>query len=201
MDSSTGTGSCTDAADDLVGVVGENLRRLRTKRGLSLDRLAKASGVSRAMLGQIELGRSAPTINLLWKIAKSLDLPFSALIADTPTAKPTLLRRSGAKILLSPDGHFSSRALFPYDGPRRVEFYELRLSAHSEAASDPHPAGTTENLVVNRGLLDVRLGLETCRLERGDAFLFEADQPHTYANPGPEEGLYYLVMTYIDDIG
>ena len=33
------------------------------------------------MLGQIELGRSAPTINLLWKVARALDVTFSALIA------------------------------------------------------------------------------------------------------------------------
>ena len=62
-------------------VVGANLRRLRNQRGLSLERLAQISGVSRAMLGQIELGQSAPTINVLWKIASALEVPFSALIS------------------------------------------------------------------------------------------------------------------------
>lgn len=52
---------------DLSPLVGNNLRRLRTCRGHSLERLAKLSGVSRAMLGQIELGRSVPTITLLWR--------------------------------------------------------------------------------------------------------------------------------------
>ncbi len=51
---------------DLAPVVGANLRRLRVKRALSLEKLSKLSGVSRAMLGQIELGQSAPTINVLW---------------------------------------------------------------------------------------------------------------------------------------
>ncbi|MEP7126331.1 MAG: helix-turn-helix transcriptional regulator, partial [Byssovorax sp.] len=55
-----------EASSDLTPVVGANLRRLRAKRGLSLERLARASGVSRAMLGQIELGQSTPTINVLW---------------------------------------------------------------------------------------------------------------------------------------
>jgi mannose-6-phosphate isomerase-like protein (cupin superfamily) len=49
---------------DLAPVVGANLRRLRTDRGLSLEKLAQLSGVSRAMLGQIELAQSAPTINV-----------------------------------------------------------------------------------------------------------------------------------------
>ena len=68
-------------ATDLAPVVGANLRRLRTRRGLSLERLAQISGVSRAMLGQIELGQSAPTINVLWKIARALEVTFSALIS------------------------------------------------------------------------------------------------------------------------
>lgn len=187
--------------DGLVGAIGENLRRVRTRRGLSLDRLAKASGVSRAMLGQIELGRSAPTINVLWKIAKSLDLPFSALIAQSPASGVTVLQRCDAKILLSQDGRFSSRALFPYDGPRKVEFYELRLGAHAEAASEAHAPGTTENLVVTQGLLELEVGGRTHRLQRGDAIVFDADAPHRYRNPGPEDALYYLVMTYTDSVG
>ena len=57
----------TEPSTDLAPVVGKNLKRLRTERGLSLERLAQSSGVSRAMLGQVELGQSAPTINVLWK--------------------------------------------------------------------------------------------------------------------------------------
>jgi transcriptional regulator with XRE-family HTH domain len=110
------TGADAGPPVNLVGIVGENLRRLRTRRGLSLERLAKACGVSRAMLGQIELGRSAPTINVLWKIARSLDLPFAALISEPPAGgSAVVMRRTEAKVLLSQDGRFSSRALFPFD--------------------------------------------------------------------------------------
>ena len=75
--------SVHDETDELASRVGNNLRRLRTKRGHSLERLAKLSGVSRAMLGQIELGRSVPTIALLWKVARALEVPFSALTSDS----------------------------------------------------------------------------------------------------------------------
>lgn len=39
---------------DVPAIVGSNLRRLRKAQGFSLERLAELSGVSRAMLGQIE---------------------------------------------------------------------------------------------------------------------------------------------------
>src|SRR4249920_3621734 len=119
----------TAEATDLAPVVGTNLRRLRTRRGLSLERLAQISGVSRAMLGQIELGQSAPTINVLWKIARALEVTFSALISTRTQSGALVLRSGESKILTSKDRSFSSRALFPFDEPRRVEFYELRLAA------------------------------------------------------------------------
>ena len=186
---------------DLAPVVGTNLRRLRTRRGLSLERLAQISGVSRAMLGQIELGQSAPTINVLWKIARALEVTFSALISARTQSGALVLRSSESKILTSKDRSFSSRALFPFDEPRRVEFYELRLAAASVEDADAHPPGTSENLVVTAGALEIDVAGDTHRLEAGDSILFEADTPHAYRNPGRVETVMYLVMTYAEEIG
>lgn len=201
--STAGTGGeADDTSPDLAPVVGANLRRLRSERGLSLEGLAKLSGVSRAMLGQIELGHSAPTINVLWKIARALDLPFSALIAaPKATGGTRVLRAARTKRLTSHDGSFSSRALFPIDEPRRVELYELVLQKGAVEKADPHPPGTRENLVVTRGLVEIVVGDEAHRLETGDAILFEADGPHSYRNVGDGEATMYLVMTYAEKIG
>ncbi len=191
----------TPDAADLAPIVGANLRRLRTRRGLSLERLAQVSGVSRAMLGQIELGQSAPTINVLWKIARALEVTFSALISTRTQAGALVLRAADSKLLTSKDRSFSSRALFPFDEPRRVEFYELRLAGGCVEDADAHPPGTTENLVVTAGLVEIDAGGDTHRLEAGDSILFEADTPHAYRNPGQSESVMYLVMTYAEEIG
>lgn len=145
--------AATDEATDLAPVVGGNLRRLRTKRGLSLERLSQLSGVSRAMLGQIELGQSAPTINVLWKIARALEVTFSALISSRTVSGALVLRADQAKLLSSKDRSFTSRALFPFDEPRRVEFYELRLAPGGVETADAHAPGTSENLVVTAGVV------------------------------------------------
>jgi len=186
---------------DLAPVVGGNLRRLRTRRGLSLERLAQISGVSRAMLGQIELGQSAPTINVLWKIARALEVTFSALISSRSQAGALVLRASESKLLTSKDRSFSSRALFPFDEPRRVEFYELKLAAGAVEDADAHPPGTGENLVVTQGSVEIDVAGDTHKLEAGDSILFEADTPHAYRNAGRGEAVMYLVMTYAEEIG
>jgi len=185
---------------DLAPVVGQNLRRMRVRRGLSLERLARVSGVSRAMLGQIELGHSAPTINVLWKIARALNVTFSTLISVRPAGGTSVMRRDEAKVLQSRDGKFSSRALFPFDEPRRAEFYELRLAPGGCEKADPHAPGTIENLVVSAGAVVIEAGEKSYRLGQGDAIVFEADVPHSYTNMGKDETVMFLVMTYADAI-
>ncbi len=191
-----------DGATDLPAILGRNLRRLRTRQGHSLERLAKASGVSRAMLGQIENGKSTPTIGLLWKIATALGLPFATLLDSQETRGTVVLRRDKAKVLGSSDGKFTSRALFPFDGERKVEFYELRLAPRHLESAEPHAPGTVENIVVVSGTVEIRPGKEEpSRLAEGDAILFEADVPHTYRNLSDREAVLYLVMTYVETVG
>ncbi|MDB4969512.1 MAG: transcriptional regulator, family [Myxococcales bacterium] len=197
--------SATSAGDgdagDLSPLVGDNLRKLRAQRSLSLEKLAQLSGVSRAMLGQIELGQSVPTINVLWKIARGLGVTFSALIATPRRPGPRVLREREARILSSADRKFSSRALFPVNEPRRVEFYELRLAPGGVERAEAHAAGTVENLVVSAGEVEIEAAGNTQTLGAGDAILFEADTPHVYRNRGRGEAVMFLVMTYADTVG
>src|SRR5262245_48938155 len=150
--------TASDASSpDLVPILGANLRRLRVKRGLSLERLAKLSGVSRAMLSQVELAYSAPTINVIWRIASALGVPFGALLSAGENHSAHVLRKAQAKRLTSHDGAFSSRALFPANMPRRTEFYELRLTPGGVEHAGAHAPGTTENLVVAQGRVAIHV--------------------------------------------
>ena len=66
--------------------LGENLRQLRTMRGLSQDRLAELAGVSRNQISNIERNenssrRSAdPVLSTLYRLARALHVPPAALL-------------------------------------------------------------------------------------------------------------------------
>lgn len=191
-----------DVSADLPAIVGRNLRRLRTRQGHSLERLAKQSGVSRAMLGQIEAGKSVPTIGLLWKVATALNVPFANLLEASDARGTVLLRQKDAKLLTSSQGQFTSRALFPFEGGRKVEFYELRLAALHREVAEAHAPGTRENLFVAKGTVEIISGSDRpVTVVEGDAILFEADVPHVYKNLVASESVLYLVMTYVEDVG
>jgi rhodanese-related sulfurtransferase/transcriptional regulator with XRE-family HTH domain len=180
----------------LDAIIGKNVRELRTQRGLTLDALGKRAGVSRALLGQIELGRAVPSINVVWKLAGALEVPFATLVATASRVGTTVIRRSKAKQLVSSEGRFGSRALFPPGQKGSVEFYELWLAAHSREDAEAHAPGTRENLVVTAGRLELQIGSERHKLNAGDAIVFSADVPHAYVNLGSDECWMCLVMTY-----
>ena len=181
---------------ELDAVIGANLRELRIQRSLSLDATARLTGLSRAMLGQIELGTNTPSVGVVWKIARAFEVPFAALLAAHTQVTTAVLRGDKAKRLISADGRFSSRALFPFGEANNVEFYELWLKGHSREEAEAHQPGTRENLVVTSGKLVVEFSGTRHELAKGDAIVFGADVPHVYLNPASEDCWMHLVMTY-----
>src|SRR5476651_783192 len=155
--------------DDTSLCVAQNLQRLRSKRHLSLDGLARACGVSRAMLAQIESGRSVPSIKVLCKIAKGLKVSVAAFLEHRAFEGVAVLSASQSKRLVSASGAFVSRALFPFDVARQSEFYELRLSPLGEDHSEGHGPGVQENLVVSQGVLEISVNDERYLLSTGDS--------------------------------
>lgn len=186
---------------DLAQYVGANLKRLRAERGLSLDRCAGTTGLTRAILARLEQGQGEVAIDIVWKIARAFDVPFSHLISRPDQTPTQVLRAAESNLLASATGALRSRPLQHFHastgGPsRQIEFYELSLLGHSSEDADPHPHGTIEHLVVTSGALEIEIGDELHQLGTGDSILFQADQAHLYRNPAAEPALLYLVMTY-----
>ena len=179
---------------DLVAVVANRLAHLRTERELSLEALARISGVSRAMLWQIEQGRSVPTIKVLARIASAVGVSVVSLLQGGERGRVELLRASETKRLSSDDGRHVSRALFPFSGLHSVEFYELLLAPGAVESAEAHLPGTTENLVLHEGRVEIDIAEATCVLAPGDALYFQADVPHCYRNIGDVGARIYLVM-------
>jgi transcriptional regulator with XRE-family HTH domain len=181
------------AFDGLEHLVGVNLARLRAERQLSLDALARASGVSRAMLAQVESARSVPSIQVLCKVSAALKVSVSAFLRRHAVSGFEHLPAERASRRVSADGRYSARALYPEDAPAVAEFHELRIAPlHTEPGTRRAP-GTTVNLVVSEGTLEVSVHDRRQLLATGDAIVFDADQPHSLRNPGDTEARVFRV--------
>jgi XRE family transcriptional regulator, regulator of sulfur utilization len=196
---SNGNPQFASPLSDFGSGIGDRLSTLMLRQGRSLDNLAAYTGLGAKKIDAVAKGKIVPTINLLWKIANALGVPIGSLIWARQRRGMVVLRKTKENVISSGDGRFTTRALFPHDCKRRVEFYELTIAPRHAVYSEAHSSGTLESLIVVRGHIEITAGKEPAqRLEEGDAMVFEGDVPHRYRNLGLTEARLYLVMSYMD---
>ncbi|MDY7223461.1 XRE family transcriptional regulator [Halalkalibacterium halodurans] len=175
--------------------IGQRLKRIRSDRGMTLDQLAKKTGVSKPMLGQIERGESNPTVSTLWKIATGLHVSFTAFIEDE---KPNVTVIKRDQVLPIIDGcDFQVFPLFPRSKDKPFEIFSVKLEAGTDHTSEGHAQGVHEFVIVEKGTLNVKIGDEVYVLERGDGIHFPADQEHHYINGSSSEACVFTnIISY-----
>ena len=164
-------------------VLAKNLKAIRDRKKLSLDKVAEVTGVSKAMLGQIERGESNPTIGTVWKIANGLKISFTSLIND-PTPDSIVLSKTEVQALVEDDGKFRVYPFFPFEDGRPFEMYSVEVDPGGSLRADAHREGTEEFITVFEGELTITFDGDSYTVRAGDAIRLKADKPHTYLNSG-----------------
>lgn len=65
----------------LAQVFGQNVRRVRRERGMTLEALAHDVGLAYTYVGQIERGQRNPTLDVVERIAATLGVAALSLLA------------------------------------------------------------------------------------------------------------------------
>ena len=132
---------------DITATVSDNLRATRERMKLSLDTVAKMTGVSKSMLAQIERGEVNPTISVLWKIANGLKVSFTSLL-ETRKEELEVIKASAVDPIVEDDGRFINQPVFGFDDERRFESFRIVIQGGGSRESQAHLAGTEEYITV-----------------------------------------------------
>lgn len=182
--------------DPLESAIGERLRLLRTARGLTLDDLAGASGVSRAMISRIERGEASPTAQLLSRLCAALDLTLSAFFAFSQEGGDPLSRRERQTVWRDPETGYQRRAVSAPDTAARVELIEVEFPAGARIAYPPETAkaGMTQHVWLFTGSLRMTVGETVYDLCPGDCLHMSITEGHVFENPGGSPAHYAVVL-------
>lgn len=164
------------------------LKNLRQERAWSLSKLAEETGVSKAMLGQIERNESSPTVATLWKIATGLNVPFSVFITPPETDGEQSFDPQQQEMVVTP--------IFPWDPELCFDHFSITLAPGALSESTPHEKGVIEHVVVIGGQLDMCIEGEWRRLEAGEGLRFAGDLPHAYRNSGEQTVHFHSIIHY-----
>jgi transcriptional regulator with XRE-family HTH domain len=170
----------------------DNIKALRTARGLSQQQIAKAAGVPRATWTHLESGAANPTLAVLVKAANALQVRLDELLA-TPSPSARHLRAS--ELPVRQRGEVTVRKLLPESLPG-LDLERMVLPPGARMTGVPHTPGTREYLTCERGTVELAVAGERYRLAEGDVVMFRGDQRHGYHNPGTQTAVAYSAIAF-----
>lgn len=182
--------------DILERSIADRIRILRTEGNLTLDQLASASGVSRAMISRIERGEASPTAALLARICAVLGLSLSGFFAQSETAVSPLVRRRDQQTWKDPETGYVRRVISPPRVGSEVDIVEVDLPAHARVSFPPHTAsrGMTQYIWLLEGVLEMTTGGELHQMDPGDCLFMPVGDGHVFHNPSDRPTRYVVVL-------
>lgn len=180
-----------DAEQEVTGQVGSNLRDIRKARKLSLEELATLCDVSKLTLGKIERGEANPTLQILWKIARGLQIPLSSLLSFQDDI--ALYRFADRHSLAGHNHDWFVEPLYKTNGT--MEWYRACIEPHTRHR-EFHLEGSEETVFVLNGQLELMVGGKTYHLEKWDVIRFQGEEQHTYINSTDEKVYLMLSLAY-----
>ena len=169
--------------------VGARVRSLRRERGLTIEQLAAATGLTKGFISQLERDRTAPSLSSIARICDALGVRLSHIFEREPA--PALVRRHERPKV---DSYFATENhLLSSRDEERFQAIESEVAPGAGAGDELYSLpGEMEFVYVLEGSLELQVADETHLLEQGDALTYPLSKPHTWRNASDTEILRVL---------
>jgi transcriptional regulator with XRE-family HTH domain len=171
------------ATSETLRALAHSLRSARERKRWSHATLARASGLSKGMLLQIESARTNPSIGTLIHIANAFGVSVWQLFAQ-PDEAIRVSRASQALTLWRSRRSGTARLLIGSSSPQPAELWEWRLAPGDVYLADAHYPTTFEVMHVHQGALTLVVGEKRVTVPAGGSVVARMDQRHQYRNEG-----------------
>ncbi len=169
--------------------VGARVRALRRERGLTIEQVAAASGLTKGFISQLERDRTAPSLSSIARICDALGVRLGHIFEREPA--PALVRRDERTPVdtYGPNQHF----LLSSRDEAKLQAIESHIAPGGTAGDELYSLpGDVEWVYVLEGTLELQVGDETHVLERGDTVTYLLSKPHTWRNASATDPLRVL---------
>jgi transcriptional regulator with XRE-family HTH domain len=174
-------------------MIGTQLKRLRTQRGLSLRDLAAQSGLSATMLSQVERGVTEPSLATLRRLAGVFGESVASLFEDDSAPAVWISKPGERSTLAGPHGLVRYERLTPGNG--QLEMLRAVLPPGAVTSEEPWAHPSLECAYVVQGVLSVEIAGATHEVLTGESITFDSRQPHLYRNSCSEPVEYLVSIT------
>jgi len=185
--------SAEDKARADARSLGQLVRSIRLSRGMSIEGLAKAAGVSAGGISQIERGVGNPAFTTLVKIAYGMQVPVGSFMQTDQEPPGLVVRKENRKRLVPSEGLIYE--LLTPDLKRRLEVLRVQIARDFDNSERPFVHEGEECVHMLEGELLIYIGGDEYHLEEGDSITYDPTVPHWYRNPFPRPGIIFSAIT------
>jgi len=172
--------------------LGRKIRDLRLRRGLTVQKLADATHLSKGFISQVENDRTSPSLATLRDLAAALRTSMAYLvIEDDPTLHVV---RATERPQVPADGGASRTEVLSALPKRNLELLMLELPRGLRAGGQRHSHPGEECLLCVEGRVRLLHGEQACILETGDSCHFDGRIPHSTESLGPAAARVLIAM-------
>ena len=152
------------------------MKRLRTKRGVTLTALAAQTGISKSTLSRLESGQRKPSLELLLPIAEAHQVPLDELVGAPDVGDP--------RIRLKPRVR-NGRMVFPLtQQSSNLQVWKVVIPPERERELRTHEG--YEWLYVLSGEVRLIIGEHDITMGAGEVAEFDTRLPHWFGPCGDE---------------
>jgi transcriptional regulator with XRE-family HTH domain len=176
----------------MESIVGQQIRKLRKQRGLSLRAFAKLCGMSANAISLIERNANSPNVSSLHQMAIALDVPITDFfyLEDEPT---TLFVKRDQGVRYRHNG-VELESLGIGLPNQQLEPFRLTIEPHSGAENEPITHPGHEFVYCLEGEINYYVNEQHYHLEVGDSLLLEASNPHSWHNASQKPTTILLIF-------
>lgn len=169
------------------------LRQARQMRGMTLKVLAETAGCSESLLSKIENGKAYPSLPMLNRLVKALDIGMGWMFDDHDGKEPIIFR-AAQRAAIAAERSVTVERVIPDSDRHALRCNILHVEAGAASEGEHQHAGEEVGYLVD-GQLELLIAGRPHRLNAGDAFAFRSDQPHSYRNVGATRASVFWVNT------
>ncbi|RDV01009.1 XRE family transcriptional regulator [Trinickia dinghuensis] len=175
-------------------ILSGRIRTLRQRLKRTLDCTARAAGISKPFLSQIERGLATPSLASLKGIADALGVAVQYFI-DAPSERNAVCRGDEVKFFEFADSANSFARLTRGSGCGQLEAILVKFPPHQSEPTEIPTSAEEAFLYVTAGEISLTLEGKTVVLKAGDSAHYQSASPHAWLNTQSTEALAIWVGT------
>ena len=173
-------------------IVGQQIRKLRKQRGLSLRALAELCGLSANAISLIERSENSPNVSSLLQMAIALNVPITDFFYQEKEPTTLYVRRDQGVRYRNNGVELESLGIGLPN--QQLEPFRLTIGPGSGSAKEPITHPGHEFVYCLDGEIDYYVDEQNYHLDVGDSLLLEASNPHSWHNASKKPTIILLIF-------